>query len=147
MPACTSRPRDVEEPGGAVAGAVGNEASRAAGHFFELGGHSLLAVSLQARIWRVLRVELPIDCYSQPTLGQLAAAVQEAGRGKRGWSPIGVISRKEPLPLSFAQQRLWFLAQLEGVSQTYHIPGGIATAGEVGPGGAQAQSGCGVWAP
>ena len=45
--------------------------------------------------------------------------------------PLTVAGRDEPLPLSFAQQRLWFLAQMKGTSQAYHIPLGFRLAGEL----------------
>src|ERR1700716_1870535 len=48
------------------------------------------------------------------------------------WStltPVAVAGRDGPLPLSFAQQRLWFLAQMEGVSEAYHIPAGLRLSG------------------
>ena len=45
--------------------------------------------------------------------------------------PITAAGRDEPLPLSLAQQRLWFLAQMEGVSQAYHIPLGLRLTGEL----------------
>jgi amino acid adenylation domain-containing protein/natural product biosynthesis luciferase-like monooxygenase protein len=97
-------------------------------HFFELGGHSLLAVRLVSRIQRWFGVKLPIAIlFSRPTLKQLAETVAEAGGRKDELEapPIVRVSRGKALPLSFAQQGLWFLAQLEGVSITYHIPMGL----------------------
>ena len=92
--------------------------------FFELGGHSLSATRLLVRIRQVLGVELPVAAlFSQSTLAALSQEVTDAGGGSaQAMLPMAMISRDEPLPLSFAQQRLWFLAQLDGVSETYHIP-------------------------
>ena len=61
--------------------------------------------------------------------GQFAAAAAEGARSPL--PAIGPASRAGPLPLSFAQQRLWFLAQIEGVSQAYHIPLGLRLQGDL----------------
>ena len=93
--------------------------------FFELGGHSLTATRLLARIRQILGVELPVaTVFTQSTLAGLSEAVKEAGGGRATQAalPMVSISRDQPMPLSFAQQRLWFLAQWQGVSATYHIP-------------------------
>ena len=103
-------------------------------HFFELGGHSLLAMRLVAHVRQVLGVELPVTTlFARPQLGQLAEAVREAGAsGKQeALEAIMPISRMEPMPLSYAQQRLWFLAQMEGVSATYHIPAALRLRGKL----------------
>ena len=103
-------------------------------HFFELGGHSLLAVRLLARVRQWLGVELGMAVlFAQPTLRQLAEKVREAGAGGKlqVLPPITAVSREGALPLSFAQQRLWFLGQLEEVSATYHIPVGLRLRGEL----------------
>jgi amino acid adenylation domain-containing protein len=103
-------------------------------HFFEMGGHSLLAMRLVVRVRQVLGVELPVTTlFARPMLAQLAEAVREAGaEGKQEELPAMVpISRSGPMPLSFAQQRLWFLAQMEGVSVTYHIPAALRLRGEL----------------
>jgi len=78
-------------------------------------------------------------------LEQLAEAVREAGgEGKQALEPMRMISRLEPMPLSFAQQRLWFLAQMEGVSATYHIPAALRLRGELDR-GALKRSLDGIW--
>uniref|UniRef100_UPI0036DE2A6C amino acid adenylation domain-containing protein n=1 Tax=Photorhabdus sp. RM322S TaxID=3342825 RepID=UPI0036DE2A6C len=94
-------------------------------NFFALGGHSLLAVRVMNRIMTVLGVELPLTAlFNSPSLAALAQTVQ-AQRDNQDNVTLPVIlsvSREGKLPLSFAQQRLWFLTQLDGVSETYHIP-------------------------
>ncbi|MEP6908343.1 MAG: amino acid adenylation domain-containing protein, partial [Pseudoxanthomonas sp.] len=94
-------------------------------NFFELGGHSLLAVRLLSRLPATFGVELPLaTLFARPTLADFVAAIVEtlAQHGSQQLIPLSRISRDQPLPLSFAQQRLWFLAQIEGVSAAYHIP-------------------------
>ncbi len=92
-------------------------------NFFALGGHSLLAVRLMNRI-KSLGVELPLAVlFSLPSLSSFATAVHERlSQIETALPAITPVSREGLLPLSFAQQRLWFLAQLDGVSDTYHIP-------------------------
>src|SRR5205823_10421525 len=77
--------------------------------------------------------------FARPMLEQLAEAVREAGgEGKQeAMPPMRSVSRLGPIPLSFAQQRLWFLAQMEGVSVSYHIPVALRLRGELDRGALQ----------
>ena len=102
-------------------------------NFFELGGHSLMAVMVISRLRRALGVEVALaELFARPVLAEFAEAVREGTRSTL--PPIIVAGRDEPLPLSFAQQRLWFLAQMEGVSRAYHIPLGLRLTGELDTG-------------
>ncbi|WP_275761271.1 non-ribosomal peptide synthetase [Ralstonia pseudosolanacearum] len=98
--------------------------------FFALGGHSLQAVRLVAQVRTQLGAELGLtELFAQPSLSAVAQAIV---RGQGTALPaITAADRSEPLPLSFAQQRLWFLAQMEGGSEAYHIPVGLRLKGEL----------------
>ncbi len=99
-------------------------------NFFALGGHSLLAVRVVSRVQQRLGVELELGAFfDKPELSALAAALQSAARSDG--PAIEPVPREQPLALSFAQQRLWFLSELEGASQAYHICMGMRLTGEL----------------
>ena len=90
--------------------------------FFELGGHSLLAVRLVSAIRKVFGSEIPInDVFDYPTVNLLAGRI--AGEMSREILPpvTAAVPRPEYIPLSFSQERLWFIDRLEGSVQ-YHSP-------------------------
>ncbi|WP_047686004.1 non-ribosomal peptide synthetase, partial [Xenorhabdus sp. NBAII XenSa04] len=91
-------------------------------HFFELGGHSLLAIQLVSRVRQDLARELPLQqLFANPLLANLAQTLTETSTTTQRVIPVS--NRNQPLPLSFAQQRLWFLGQLDpATSLAYHIP-------------------------
>ncbi|MBC7939564.1 MAG: amino acid adenylation domain-containing protein, partial [Chitinophagaceae bacterium] len=99
-------------------------------HFFQLGGHSLLAVRAVMALRRMFDVEVAIrDLFVYPVLKELAQFVAQAAHVEQLQIPKS--ERTGPVPMSFAQQRLWFLAQMEGGSEAYHVPFGIELRGEL----------------
>jgi len=91
-------------------------------NFFELGGHSLLATRLISQIRREFDVEVPLrDLFDRPTVRGLVQSV-EGRRDELVLPPIEKIDRDRVLPLSYAQQRVWFIDQLEGGSIQYNMP-------------------------
>ena len=102
-------------------------------NFFELGGHSLLATQLMARIREHFSLEAPLRLlFETPTLEGLAGRLDTMEAGATvAMPPLRPMPREEPLPLSFAQQRLWFLDQLNPGSALYNIPAAFILKGEL----------------
>jgi len=99
-------------------------------NFFEIGGHSLLAMRLISQIRKELEVELSIkELFAYPTIEQLATRLR-SGTSQMIMPPVVARARPENIPLSFSQERLWFIDQLEGSVQ-YHVPAVLRLKGDL----------------
>ncbi|WP_202369701.1 non-ribosomal peptide synthase/polyketide synthase [Pseudomonas sp. MWU318] len=99
-------------------------------NFFELGGHSLLVTQVVSRVRQALNVQVPLrTLFEHSTLEDFVAAlgVDQAHREP----PIVALPRQQPLALSYAQERQWFLWQLEPTSTAYHVPAALRLSGEL----------------
>ncbi|HYH81345.1 MAG TPA: amino acid adenylation domain-containing protein, partial [Longimicrobium sp.] len=107
-------------------------------NFFALGGHSLVAMRVVSRVRQAFAVELPMRAvFEAQTVAELAVRVDllRAPGGPAGVPPIVPVPRDGALPLSFAQQRLWFLDQLEPGSAVYNVPVAVRVGGALEPAG------------
>ncbi|HEX3131568.1 MAG TPA: amino acid adenylation domain-containing protein [Thermoanaerobaculia bacterium] len=109
---------------------VGSVLGRSIGprdNFFDLGGHSLLAAQVVARLRSSLAIDPPAGLlFEEPTLAGLTRRVRDLQRTAAGLPitpPIVPVFRNRRIPLSFAQERLWFLHRLDPGSPAYNMPG------------------------
>ncbi|MEQ1975256.1 amino acid adenylation domain-containing protein [Xenorhabdus sp. SGI240] len=104
-------------------------------NFFELGGHSLLTVQMATRLRQIFNSKVDLqDLFTHPILSDLAQSLDTANQpAPHATQPVILpADRQQVLPLSWAQQRLWFLAQLDPAAQTaYHISGGLRLKGQL----------------
>ena len=102
--------------------------------FFALGGDSLIATRVSARLQLVLGREVPVRyLFDASTVTDLADYLHRH-RGGPGRAPLRVMSRPERVPLSFAQQRLWFIEQLQGPSPVYNMAVALRLCGRLDAG-------------
>jgi acyl carrier protein len=113
---------------------LGLEAVSIDDNFFELGGHSLLATQVISRIRQDFQIEFPLQkIFELPTIADLATAVEAIKQAEDSLlaPPILPVSRENHLPLSFAQQRLWFIEQLQPNNAAYNIASAVRVLGEL----------------
>lgn len=123
---------DVEQVVARIWGEVlRRESISVAADFIELGGDSVLAVQVIARLAAELDAELSVfDFFEEPTVEGIA---KRLGTSAQLDTSIPTADRTRPLPLAWAQQRLWFIDRLEGASAAYHVPLGLRLRGELLP--------------
>ncbi len=98
--------------------------------FFELGGHSLAAAQVTSRLRGVFQKDLPLRLlFEHPTVGQLGGAIGQ-GMGSAPAPPLRAAPRRAQVPLSFGQQRLWYLEQL-GANAAYNISSAVRLEGRL----------------
>jgi amino acid adenylation domain-containing protein len=127
-------PRTVEEEmlANIWAGILGLEQVGIHDHFFELGGHSLLATQVAARVRDLFQVELPLrTIFLSPTVAGLAEWIAGKQRDQERLllPPLRPVAHDHEPPLSFAQQRLWFLHQIQPDSTSYSLPAAVRLIG------------------
>ena len=111
---------------------LGSEQVGLTDNFFELGGHSLLTTRVIAQVRGLFQVEVPVrTLFDAPTLGEFARRIEALQRSSilPQLPPISAVERSEQLLLSFAQQRLWLLDQLEPGGSAYAIPAALRLCG------------------
>jgi len=104
-------------------------------NFFELGGHSLLATQVLSRVRDAFNVELPLrTIFENPTIANLSRAVEDARVDQDHRIPLlGKFERNREIPLSYSQQRLWFIEQLEPGNPAYNIHAAVRLMGDLDP--------------
>jgi amino acid adenylation domain-containing protein len=137
------RPRTLVPPRSAVEEILVNIWARILGleqvgiqdNFFELGGHSLLATQVNSQVRHTLQVELSLgDLLQAPTIAGLAeriALIQRPGQQACVLPPLQALARGTCFPLSFAQQRLWFIDQFDPESAAYNVQGALRIRGNL----------------
>lgn len=103
-------------------------------NFLEVGGHSLMATRVMSRVRGTFQLEIPLRAlFDAPTVNGLAEHVESAIRARQNFpvSPLEAVSKRNDLPLSFAQQRVWFFDQMEPGNPAYNIPFAVRLKGEL----------------
>ncbi|MCU0287997.1 MAG: HAD-IIIC family phosphatase, partial [Acidobacteria bacterium] len=104
-------------------------------HFFHLGGHSLKVTRLVSRIHKVFNVDIPIgEIFKKPSIREIAVFINNTnttGANGKNFKVIEPVEKKKYYPLSSAQQRLFILSQVEGITTTYNMAGAMIIKGNL----------------
>jgi amino acid adenylation domain-containing protein len=101
-------------------------------NFFNLGGHSLLATQMMSRLQKTFKFEIPLrTLFESPTIAQFAPQIETALKTRNHLTIPAIQQRSQNtnIPLSFAQQRLWFIQQLDPESSAYNVPAAVRLKG------------------
>ncbi len=127
---------------GAFVALLGVEGIGADGDFFALGGHSLLATQLASRLRRAFGVEIPLaEIFAAPTVTGIAEGIEKKLSEGGDAEPISRAARPSEVPLSFAQERLWFIDRLEPGKATYNVGFRLMLEGRFSPAALEAALG------
>ena len=101
-------------------------------HFFDVGGNSLTATRVIARVNALLGTDIGVrGLFESPTVRQLSRLAESVGRGENPRPPLTRRSRPDPLPVSLAQKRMWFLNQFDVTSPAYNVPLAVRLDGDL----------------
>lgn len=135
IPTIRRKAREVRAPRTATEAAVAAVWSELLGetshdNFFDAGGHSLLATQAIVRLREAFALDIPLRAlFENPTVEALSRWIDAQPRGRRVPPPIVPLSRRDEVPASFAQERLWFLQQLDPASTAYNAQGALLLRG------------------
>jgi amino acid adenylation domain-containing protein len=124
-------PEMVRRVAALMAELLGMQSIGDADDFFWLGGHSLLAIQLTSRIHEAFGVELPLRTVFDAKTPQALAALIAAAPAAPALPPVQPVDRSGRLPLSFSQERMWFLHRLDPASPAYNVAGAVLLEGSL----------------
>ncbi|WP_280489117.1 non-ribosomal peptide synthetase, partial [Nocardia carnea] len=116
---------------GVFADVLGVDRVGADDDFFALGGNSLIATQVAARVGKALDAQVPVRMLFEASTVAALAAAAETATGRAGLPVLAPRPRPERVPLSLAQQRMWFLNRFDSASATYNIPFAIRLTGDL----------------
>ncbi|WP_432279413.1 amino acid adenylation domain-containing protein, partial [Nocardia carnea] len=116
---------------GVFADVLGVDRIGADDDFFALGGNSLIATQVAARVGQALDAQVPVRMLFEASTVSALAAAAETATGRTGLPVLAPRPRPDRVPLSLAQQRMWFLNRFDSASATYNIPFAIRLTGDL----------------
>jgi amino acid adenylation domain-containing protein len=122
-------PETVARVAAMMAEVLGMNVVRPDDDLFALGGHSLMATQLVSRVRATMKVELPLHAVFEASTAAALAAQIEGLPASDTLAPIERVDRSGPLPLSFSQERMWFLHRVDPSSAAYNVAGALAITG------------------
>lgn len=122
-------PETVKRVAEMMAAVLGVESVGPDDNFFELGGHSLMGTQLVSRVRAAMSIDVPLRVvFEAPTAAMLAGRIEQMPKAE-ALASIQRVDRSGPLPLSFAQERMWFLNRVDPSSAAYNVAGALLVTG------------------